>query len=210
MGCGLRPSAGDTGPVITSRYPSCAPAGYRVPREVIAVAVRWYLRYGLSYRDAQATDGAADDLSPCHKRIGSRHAAPCAAGRSCHTSRRCRGSSVERACTMWSTNYLKLLPVIDQPECPNTPLGRTRDLVGWFGVDQRGVDEERLKRHHLTDEEWARLEPLLPVNAVQGARWKDHRMVINGIFHRTRTGTVWRDLPRSASGSGTQSPDHGT
>jgi transposase-like protein len=28
-------------------------AGYRVPREVIAVAVRWYLRYGLSYRDVE-------------------------------------------------------------------------------------------------------------------------------------------------------------
>jgi hypothetical protein len=26
-------------------------AGYRFPREVIAVAVRWYLRYGLSYGD---------------------------------------------------------------------------------------------------------------------------------------------------------------
>ena len=25
-------------------------AGFRFPREVIAVAVRWYLRYGLSYR----------------------------------------------------------------------------------------------------------------------------------------------------------------
>ncbi len=29
------------------------PAGYRFPREVIAVAVRWYLRYGLSYRDVE-------------------------------------------------------------------------------------------------------------------------------------------------------------
>jgi transposase-like protein len=28
-------------------------AGYRFPREVIAVAVRWYLRYGLSYRDVE-------------------------------------------------------------------------------------------------------------------------------------------------------------
>jgi hypothetical protein len=27
--------------------------GYRFPREVIAVAVRWYLRYGLSYRDVE-------------------------------------------------------------------------------------------------------------------------------------------------------------
>jgi transposase-like protein len=28
-------------------------AGYRFPREVISVAVRWYLRYGLSYRDVE-------------------------------------------------------------------------------------------------------------------------------------------------------------
>jgi transposase-like protein len=32
---------------------SSAPAGYRFPREVIAVAVRWYLRYALSYRDVE-------------------------------------------------------------------------------------------------------------------------------------------------------------
>ncbi len=32
---------------------SSAPAGYRFPREVIAVAVRWYLRFGLSYRDVE-------------------------------------------------------------------------------------------------------------------------------------------------------------
>jgi transposase-like protein len=28
-------------------------AGFRFPREVIAVAVRWYLRYGLSNRDVE-------------------------------------------------------------------------------------------------------------------------------------------------------------
>jgi len=32
---------------------SSAPAGYRFPREVIGVAVRWYLRYSLSYRDVE-------------------------------------------------------------------------------------------------------------------------------------------------------------
>ena len=32
---------------------SSPPAGYRFPRDVIAVAVRWYLRYGLSYRDVE-------------------------------------------------------------------------------------------------------------------------------------------------------------
>ena len=28
-------------------------AGFRFPSEVISVAVRWYLRYGLSYRDVE-------------------------------------------------------------------------------------------------------------------------------------------------------------
>jgi IS6 family transposase len=46
--------AGDTGQVIISRASSSsAPAGFRFPREVIAVAVRWYLRYGLSYRGGE-------------------------------------------------------------------------------------------------------------------------------------------------------------
>jgi transposase, IS6 family len=39
--------------VNSLRSPSSAPAGYRFPREVIAVAVRWYLRYNLSYRDVE-------------------------------------------------------------------------------------------------------------------------------------------------------------
>ncbi|MDT5105792.1 MAG: transposase, family [Mycobacterium sp.] len=39
--------------MINSRPASSPPAGYRFPREVIAVAVRWYLRYGLSYRDVE-------------------------------------------------------------------------------------------------------------------------------------------------------------
>jgi transposase, IS6 family len=67
--CGATPSTwasreggvalGDVGdvaeadPVIGSTYGFSAPAGYRFPREVIAVGVRWYLRYGLSYRDVE-------------------------------------------------------------------------------------------------------------------------------------------------------------
>jgi transposase len=67
-------------------------------------------------------------------------------------------------------------------------------LVDHFRFDWP-VDEDRLKRHDLTDDEWARLEPLLPGHPRQGHRWNDHRCVINGIFHRTRTGDPWRDLP---------------
>jgi transposase len=57
------------------------------------------------------------------------------------------------------------------------------------------VDEDRLKRHDLTDAEWAGLEPLMPAHPRQGHRWSDHRSVIDGIFHRVRTGCAWRDLP---------------
>jgi transposase len=56
-------------------------------------------------------------------------------------------------------------------------------------------DDERLKRHDLTDGEWARLEPLLPAHPRQGHRWNDHRTVIHGVFQRVRTGCPWRDLP---------------
>jgi IS6 family transposase len=33
--------------------PNSAFAGFRFPPEVILIAVRWYLRYGLSYRDLE-------------------------------------------------------------------------------------------------------------------------------------------------------------
>ena len=35
------------------QYPSSAFAGFRFPADVVVVAVRWYLRYGLSYRDVE-------------------------------------------------------------------------------------------------------------------------------------------------------------
>jgi transposase len=47
----------------------------------------------------------------------------------------------------------------------------------------------------MADRTEERLEPLLPRHPRQGHRWNDHRLVINGIFFRTRTGCPWRDLP---------------
>ena len=38
---------------MTSSGSNSVFAGFRFPREVISVAVRWYLRYGLSYRDVE-------------------------------------------------------------------------------------------------------------------------------------------------------------
>jgi IS6 family transposase len=38
---------------VTAHRTTSAFAGFRFPREVISLAVRWYLRYGLSYRDVE-------------------------------------------------------------------------------------------------------------------------------------------------------------
>ena len=39
--------------VVTSSDSPSVFAGFRFPREVISLAVRWYLRYGLSHRDVK-------------------------------------------------------------------------------------------------------------------------------------------------------------
>ncbi|WP_435810892.1 IS5 family transposase [Streptomyces olivaceus] len=49
-------------------------------------------------------------------------------------------------------------------------------------------------RGDLTDAEWERLRPFLPVGNQRCGRWRDHRQVIDGILHRVRTGVQWRDL----------------
>jgi len=48
-----RPGFGDEAPpVLPADEPGSASfSGYRFPPEVILLAVRWYLRFGLSYRD---------------------------------------------------------------------------------------------------------------------------------------------------------------
>ncbi|WP_369796667.1 IS5 family transposase [Cellulomonas sp. URHE0023] len=53
----------------------------------------------------------------------------------------------------------------------------------------------------LTDEQWERIEPLLPSNTGKvGRPFGDHRTVVEGIAYRYRTGIPWRDLPREAFG----------
>jgi transposase len=52
-----------------------------------------------------------------------------------------------------------------------------------------------MKRHAMSDEQWAALESLLPVNTGRGRRWTDHRRVIDGILWVLNTGAAWRDMP---------------
>lgn len=48
----------------------------------------------------------------------------------------------------------------------------------------------------LTDEQWARIEPLLPSsNGKQSRPFRDHRQVLEGIAYRYRVGCAWRDVP---------------
>lgn len=52
-----------------------------------------------------------------------------------------------------------------------------------------------MSRGDLTDEQWERLQPLLPPRKGTGRPPADHRRTINGILWVLRTGAPWRDLP---------------
>ena len=48
----------------------------------------------------------------------------------------------------------------------------------------------------LTDAQWARIEPLMPAQkGPMGPPFRPHRLILEGIVYRYRTGIPWRDLP---------------
>lgn len=52
------------------------------------------------------------------------------------------------------------------------------------------------RRHDISDEAWALIEPHLPGQRGQwGGIAKDNRLFINAVFWILRTGAPWRDLP---------------
>jgi transposase len=53
-----------------------------------------------------------------------------------------------------------------------------------------------MERHELSDEQWARLEPLLPGRrGGHGGVARDNRNFINAVLYLGKTGIPWRDLP---------------
>lgn len=53
-----------------------------------------------------------------------------------------------------------------------------------------------MKRHELTDEQWAVVEPFLPrASRSKGRKPREPRSVLNAIFWVLHTGAPWRDLP---------------
>jgi putative transposase len=48
----------------------------------------------------------------------------------------------------------------------------------------------------ISDDLWEILEPTMPLDAGRRGRpWNDHRLTLEGIIWRYRTGSPWRDLP---------------
>jgi transposase len=55
---------------------------------------------------------------------------------------------------------------------------------------------ETYRRHDISDQTWALLEPHLPGRkGTWGGQARDNRQFINAVFWILRTGAPWRDLP---------------
>lgn len=53
-----------------------------------------------------------------------------------------------------------------------------------------------MRRYELTDEQFALIEPYLPMMKPTGGHpWGDHRRALNGLFWKLRSGAPWRDIP---------------
>jgi transposase len=52
-----------------------------------------------------------------------------------------------------------------------------------------------MHRHALTDEQWRRLQPLLPWRAQGRKATRGDRLFVEAVVFRARTGIPWRDLP---------------
>jgi transposase len=52
-----------------------------------------------------------------------------------------------------------------------------------------------MHRHALTDEQWARLQPLLPTRPQGRKSTRGDRLFVDAVVFHARTGIPWRDLP---------------
>jgi transposase len=53
-----------------------------------------------------------------------------------------------------------------------------------------------MHRYDLQDWQWELIGDLFPSNeGKEGGLWRDHRTILNGMFHILHSGCPWRDLP---------------
>jgi transposase len=63
-----------------------------------------------------------------------------------------------------------------------------------------------MRRYELTDEQWAKIEGLLPAQKPKTGRPNlAHRQVVNRIVWVLKSGALWRDLPERYGKVGTVS-----
>ena len=59
-----------------------------------------------------------------------------------------------------------------------------------------GKGDRMSRLQTLSDAEWDLIEDFMPSSdGRRGRRFSDHRLVVEGIIYRYRTGVAWRDLP---------------
>ena len=70
--------------------------------------------------------------------------------------------------------------------------------MAWTEITRRKYRRDGLRyASHLTDAEWALIEPLLPPASPLGRpRETDLRSVVNAILYMASTGCQWRQLPK--------------
>ena len=52
-----------------------------------------------------------------------------------------------------------------------------------------------MHRHALTEDQWLRIQPVLPRRKVGPASKRGERLFIDAVLYRATTGSPWRDLP---------------
>lgn len=63
------------------------------------------------------------------------------------------------------------------------------------------MSSQRSRYQVLTDQQWQKIEPLLPSSTGRRGRpFRNSRQIVEGIIFRYRTGIAWRDLPREQFG----------
>jgi transposase len=50
-------------------------------------------------------------------------------------------------------------------------------------------------RQEISDDVWSVMEPLMPTVTGRSRPWTDHRLAVEGMAWKYRTGAPWRDVP---------------
>ncbi|SDY88291.1 Acetyl-CoA acetyltransferase, partial [Modestobacter sp. DSM 44400] len=107
-----------------------------------------------------------------------------------HPADGCAGAVVttaERARAMSGEGIVRILGVGFARVAPRACLPKIGGLVGDAG--------RMLRTDEIPDELWELIQPVLPAGGHQGRPWNDHRLTLEAIIWRYRTGSPWRDLP---------------